>query len=103
MGILCGKAWKPAPRAVKAQRPIRTSSQIPIGDHQMAKTEQVQRAVRRVPFTPFTIHIADGRSYLVKHPEQVAVAGGRELVFIGNDERIHEIEMINITEIHLPS
>jgi hypothetical protein len=69
----------------------------------MATTEQVQRAVRRVPFTPFTIHIADGRSYLVKRPEQVAVAGGRELVFIGDDEGFHEIAMINITEIHSPS
>jgi hypothetical protein len=69
----------------------------------MATTEQVQRAIRRTPFTPFTIHIADGRSYLVKHPEQVAVAGGRELVFIGDDEGIHEIEMINITEIHTPT
>ncbi len=68
----------------------------------MATTEQVQRAVRRVPFTPFTIHIADGRSYVVKHPEQVAVAGGHELVFIGDDEGIHEIEMINITKIHTP-
>jgi hypothetical protein len=69
----------------------------------MATTEQVQRAVRSSPFTPLTIHIADGRSYLVKHPEQVAVAGGRELVFIGDDEGIHEIEMINITEIHTPT
>jgi hypothetical protein len=92
-GATCGQSAAPDPHVIAD----------PDRDHQMAKTEQVQRAVRRVPFTPFTIHIADGRSYLVKHPEQVAVAGGRELVFIGDDEGIHEIEMINITEIHLPS
>jgi hypothetical protein len=69
----------------------------------MATPTQVQRAVRRAPFAPFTLHLADGRSYHVRHPEQVAIAGARELVFVGDDDGIHEIEMITITEIETPA
>ncbi len=40
-------------------------------------TEQFLVHVRARPFKPFVIHMADGRSIRVSHPEAVAYGGGR--------------------------
>ena len=37
-------------------------------------TEQFREATRAHPFRPFTVHLADGRSYSVAHPD-FAMAG----------------------------
>ena len=39
----------------------------------MATLEQVRDAMHRQPFLPFTVHLVDGRSYLVKHPDFIAI------------------------------
>ena len=51
----------------------------------MAAMEQVRRAMHSQPFQPFTLHLADGRAFVVKHPDFVAVANRREMVFVGDD------------------
>lgn len=33
----------------------------------------LHEAVRTQPFQPFTIHLSNGRSYEVKHPEQIII------------------------------
>ena len=45
----------------------------------------VREALRREPFEPFVMRLADGRSLEVRHPEFVAV-GTRRIVVIANDE-----------------
>ena len=50
----------------------------------MATTEQIRRAMHRQPFVPFTLRLADGTSYVVKHPDFIAVpptARGREATY----------------------
>ncbi len=37
-----------------------------------------------VPFIPFTIHMADGGSHLVPHPDFIAVTGPGNFVVINN-------------------
>ena len=70
----------------------------------MATMNQVRRAMHAQPFQPFTLRLADGRTYLVKHPDFVAVSpGGREMVFVGDDEGIHDIEMLLIVEVETPT
>jgi hypothetical protein len=39
-------------------------------------TEQLQRAIRRAPFVPFKIRVADGQEIEVNHPEIIAHAPG---------------------------
>ena len=39
------------------------------GSNPMATIEQVRNAMHAVPFQPFTVHLVDGRSYLVRHPD----------------------------------
>jgi hypothetical protein len=45
----------------------------------------VREALRREPFEPFVIRLADGRSVEVKHPESVALTP-RRMIVIADDE-----------------
>ncbi len=45
----------------------------------------IRETLRRQPFEPFTIRLADGRSLEVRRPEFVAV-GNRRMVVISEDE-----------------
>ncbi len=70
----------------------------------MATPNQVREVVRAQPFVPFVIHLADGRKFDVRHPEFVAVApNGRELLFVADDQGIHQFEMLLVAEIETPA
>jgi hypothetical protein len=69
----------------------------------MATVEQVRRAMHRQPFRSFLIKLADGTAYLVKHPDFVALTHRSELVFVGDDEGFHEIDMRLVAEIETPA
>jgi hypothetical protein len=69
----------------------------------MATVEQVRRAMHRQPFRPFFIKLADGTAYQVRHPDFVAVTHRSELVFVGDDEGFHEIDMRLVAEIETPA
>jgi hypothetical protein len=45
----------------------------------------LREAIKRTPFEPFAIRLADGRSIVVNHPEFVAV-GKRRAVVIQDDD-----------------
>ncbi len=45
----------------------------------------VREALRREPFEPFLMRLADGRSLEVRHPEFVAISP-RRIVVIADDE-----------------
>lgn len=40
----------------------------------MIKAEDILARTRRQPFVPFRIHMSDGSSYLVPHPEMALVS-----------------------------
>lgn len=44
----------------------------------------LREAIRRQPFQPFVVRLADGRSLTVNHPEYVAV-GPQHAIVIGED------------------
>jgi hypothetical protein len=49
-------------------------------------TETLQDAIRRQPFEPFVLHLADGRKVPVEHPELIAhKAGSRTAVVVRGD------------------
>jgi hypothetical protein len=68
----------------------------------MATANQIREVVRAQPFRPFIIHLANGRTFDVPHPEFVAVARGRELLFIADDDGIHQFDMRLVAEIETP-
>ncbi len=70
----------------------------------MATGNQVREAVRAQPFVPFIIHLADGRTFDVPHPEFVAVSPkGRELLFVADDQGIHPFDKLLVAEIEIPA
>jgi hypothetical protein len=58
----------------------------------------LRESLRRKPFEPFVIRLADGRSEVVKHPEFVAV-GPRIVVVIRADNTVSHIEPLLIVSI----
>ena len=68
----------------------------------MATMEQVRDAMHAMPFQPFILHLADGRKFRVKHPDFVAVANLREMVFVGDDEGIHHLALPLVVDVEIP-
>jgi hypothetical protein len=68
----------------------------------MATIEQVRNAIHAQPFLPFTIHLVDGRRYLVRHPDFIAIPTtrrGRDLT-VHDDDGPHYIDLSLVVEIH---
>ncbi len=65
----------------------------------MATREQVRQMQTAQPFRPFLVKLADGRSFLVRHPELVSCSlNGREM-FLHDAEGVHLIEMLMVVEL----
>jgi hypothetical protein len=68
----------------------------------VATMNQVREAMHAQPFRPFILHLVNGRSFRVKHPDFIAVANIREMVFVGDDDGIHNIELPLVIEVEIP-
>ena len=60
--------------------------------------EGVREALRRQPFEPFSIRLADGRSLAIRHPETVAV-GKRRIIVVQPDDSSLFIEPLLIVSL----
>jgi hypothetical protein len=58
----------------------------------------ILEALRREPFEPFAMHLADGRRFDVSHPESVAV-GRRRVIVVNRDDSWSVIEPILIVSL----
>ncbi len=70
----------------------------------MATIEQVRDAMHTQPFRAFTVKLVDGRSFVVKHPDFIAVPElprGRNLA-IHDKEGTHLIDLGLVVEVHVP-
>jgi hypothetical protein len=64
--------------------------------------EQLKSAVSASPFRPFTIHMADGRSFHVRHPDFIARSpSGRTLIVYRDDESHSVLDMLLVTELEV--
>ena len=45
-------------------------------------TESLKELLHTAPFVPFTVHVADGKSYSVEHPDLVWFTQGGRTMFI---------------------
>ncbi len=55
-------------------------------------------ALWQQPFEPFTVHLADGRKELVKHPESMAI-GPRVVVIVREDNSVLKVEPLMIVSL----
>lgn len=58
----------------------------------------IRVALRRQPFEPFSIGLADGRSLDVPHPEMVAV-GKRRIIVVEKDDSWSVVEPLMIVSL----
>ncbi len=61
----------------------------------------VREVLRRQPFEPFAIRLADRRTLPVSHPDFVAI-GQRRIVVIGDDDSTSIIEPLLIVSLDTP-
>ena len=64
--------------------------------------QQLRAAHRAAPFRPFTIHMADSRSFHVPHPEFLSMSPtGRTVIIYQEDEEFSILDLLLMTEIEM--
>jgi hypothetical protein len=69
----------------------------------MAQLDRVREAMHQQPFQPFVVHLLNGTSYVVKHPDFIALPPGerkRDIVLY-SDDGVHLIDLALVQEIIL--
>jgi hypothetical protein len=63
--------------------------------------QKLKEFYEKRPFKPFTIHMADGESMTVKHPEflMLTAAGRTIYVHTGRDEEVQVIDLLLVTKL----
>jgi hypothetical protein len=67
--------------------------------------EQFKDVMHADPFRPFTIHMGDGRTFLVKHRDFISRSpSGRTVIVYGENARFSILDLLLMTEleIHTP-
>jgi hypothetical protein len=67
--------------------------------------EQLRSVHHAVPFRPFTIHMGDGRAFLVRHPDFISRSPtGRTVIVHHDDEGFSVLDLLLVTEleVHAP-
>jgi hypothetical protein len=64
------------------------------------KLASLEAALQKQPFRPFEIRV-DGESIVVHHPEQVFLAENKTTIIIDVTERIHILDVDQISKIAL--
>ncbi|MFN0012078.1 MAG: hypothetical protein ACKVS8_10585 [Phycisphaerales bacterium] len=65
--------------------------------------EQLRRTHAARPFRPFTIHVADGRSFKISHPEFLAITGAGRTVIVGSerDDSFEVVDLLLVTTLQV--
>jgi hypothetical protein len=62
--------------------------------------EQLSTAKNASPFRPFTIRLADGRSFLVRHPDFLSRSpSGRTVIVHGDGDSYSVLDLLLVTEL----
>jgi hypothetical protein len=64
--------------------------------------EQLRNTLHAQPFRPFRVHLADGRSFDVEHPEFLAsTRGGRTIIIFTGGEGFEIIDLLLVTSLEV--
>lgn len=64
--------------------------------------EPFKNVLHAVPFHPFTIHMGDGRVFLVKHRDFVSRSpSGRTIVVHSDDDSFSVLDLLLVTELEV--
>jgi hypothetical protein len=66
------------------------------------RPEEIRELVRRQPFVPMRLHVTDGKTYDIRHPENVLISRGRVDIGVSDDpasgvaERVDFVSLLHI-------
>ena len=64
--------------------------------------EHFRDTMKATPLRPFTVHVADGRLFTVKHPEHVASSrSGRTVIIFGEDDGFSILDCLLMMEVQV--
>ena len=64
--------------------------------------EQLRNVHQAVPFQPFTIHLADGRTFLVPHRDFLSRSpSGRTIIVHHPDDSFSILDLLLVTELEI--
>ncbi|MCA9154911.1 MAG: hypothetical protein R3C99_24435 [Pirellulaceae bacterium] len=67
------------------------------------RPDDLLELVRRQPFVPFRLHVTDGKSYEVYHPDQIIVLRSRAVLAVGGSshlrDRLEHIGLVHVTRL----
>jgi hypothetical protein len=64
--------------------------------------EQLRSAYQASPFRPFTIHLADGRSFQIRHRDYLSHSpSGRTIIVYGDDDNFSVLDLLLVTELEV--
>lgn len=67
--------------------------------------DQIRATLQETPFQPFEIHVADGRSFAVKHPDFLLIGPDRRTIFVfeGSGGMFNILDLRLVTGIRVPT
>jgi hypothetical protein len=66
--------------------------------------EQMKNTIAAQPFWPFTLHMGDGRSFLIKHRDFISHSpSGRTIIVYGEGENFSILDLLLVTEMEVHS
>lgn len=64
--------------------------------------EQLRNTHQASPFRPFTIHLADGRSFLIRHRDYLSHSpSGRTIIVYGDDDIFSILDLLLVIELEV--
>lgn len=67
------------------------------------RPDDLLELVRRQPFAPFRVHITGGKTYDVRHPDQIIVLRSRAVVAVGGEngvgDRLEHVALVHVVRV----
>jgi hypothetical protein len=69
------------------------------------RADELLELVRKRPFVPLRICVTDGKSYEIRHPDQIIVLRGRIDIGVGSDretgaaERVEHVSLLHVVRV----
>ena len=64
--------------------------------------QQLRAAHKATPFSPFKVHMADGRQFMIPHPDFLSMSpSGRTVIIYQEDEDLSILDLLLMTEIEM--
>ena len=63
--------------------------------------DEIFAAIRRRPFVPFRLHVSDGSSYVLRHPDSILVTRNAVILALPGDVNVIAERAVTIAPIHV--